>query len=141
MKFLTAISLMGTYIFCLSAFGAQTLLTTQTPAERNVSDGAGVNYELGLRFTADADGQIQAIRFFKSRNERCTHTGRIFSVSGQQLAAVTFKSETASGWQKQALAAPLQIQANTEYVVSVNTGATFYSDSTDGFATPVSNGN
>jgi len=118
---------------------AQTLFTTQVPATTTNSDGASVNYELGMRFTSTAAGKITAIRFYKSPSERNTHVGRLFA-GGQQLAAVTFASETASGWQEQALSTPVSIAANTEYTVSVNTGASYYVATVSGLATQVSNG-
>jgi hypothetical protein len=54
---------------------------------------------------------------------------------------VTFVNETASGWQKQALVTPLAISANTTYVVSVNTGNTYYVATAYGLASQVINGN
>jgi hypothetical protein len=119
----------------------QSLFTSQTPASLNNSDGAGVHYELGTRFTSTAAGQITAIRFWKDSNETGTHTGRIWSNSGQLLASVTFTGETASGWQQQALATPLAISANTRYVVTVNTGNTYYVATTNGLGSQVANGN
>lgn len=102
----------------------QTLFTTQTPAVANISDG--VNYELGTAFTSDAPGLITAIRFWKDQNESGVHVGKIWSGDGTLLASVTFTNETAVGWQEQSLPTPLNIAAGTVYVVSVNTGGTFY---------------
>lgn len=117
----------------------QKIFSVQTPAVTNIRDG--VNYELGMRFTATAAGKIKAIRFYKASNESGIHTGRIFSASGQQLAAVTFVNETASGWQQQALVTPLSISANTEYVVSVNTANQYYVVTNNGLASQVSSAN
>ena len=96
----------------------QTLFTTQTPSQPNVT--AQVRYELGMKFRASNTGRISAIRFWKSSGDTGVHTGRIWSASGTQLASVSFTSESTSGWQQQALATPLVIAANTTYVVSVN---------------------
>jgi hypothetical protein len=52
---------------------------------------------------------------------------------------VTFSGETASGWQTQALTSPLQIQANTTYVVSVNANV-YYVATGGGLANAVVNG-
>ncbi len=119
----------------------QTLLTTQIPTLMNISDGVGVNYELGTRFQSNVAGNILAIRFWKSSKETGTHTGRVWSASGTQLASVIFTSETASGWQQQSLAIPLVINANTEYMVSVNTGSTYYAVNNTGFANKITSGN
>src|ERR1041385_9000674 len=116
----------------------ETLLTTQTPALLNVTDGSSANYELGVKFITAAAGQINAIRFWKASKEMGTHIGRVWSLSGQILASVTFASETASGWQQQALPTPLTVTANTTYVVTVNTGQTFYVDTIGGLTTKIS---
>ena len=118
---------------------SQTLLTTQRPVNVNNSDGASVNYELGMRFTADVSGQITAIRFFKASRENGAHTGHIWSAAGRLLATVSFVNETAGGWQEQTLAQPLTIAANTEYLVSVNTGNSFYVSDDTGFAAQIVN--
>ncbi|WP_247312211.1 DUF4082 domain-containing protein [Bradyrhizobium sp. 141] len=115
------------------------LFTTQTPAITNASDGIGADYELGMRFTSDTSGVIQAIRYYKASNETGTHVGHIWSSTGQQLATVTFTNEGASGWQQQALATPLTIAAGTTYVVSVNINS-YYVSTTQGFASGISNG-
>jgi hypothetical protein len=116
------------------------VFTTQVPRSLKDSDGARVNYELGMKFTAKVAGKISAIRFYKSPAEKGAHTGHIFSASGAQLAAVVFSRESASGWQQQALSAPLAIAAGTQYVVSVNTGNSYYVDTVNGLASAVVNG-
>jgi chitodextrinase len=116
-----------------------TLFTTQTPAG-STSDGPSTNYELGTRFTSVSAGNITAIRFYKSASESGTHTGRIWSSAGTELASVTFTNETASGWQEQALQTPLAIAANTPYTVTVNTGNTYYVYNNSGLASQITNG-
>jgi hypothetical protein len=118
----------------------QSVFTTQTPQTLNNTDGAGVNYELGLRFTPTAAGQIKAIRFYKSPSESGTHIGKIYAASGQLLASVTFSNESASGWQVQNLAAPLAVAANSEYTVSVNTGNSYYVATTNGLSASITSG-
>ena len=102
----------------------QSLFTTQSPVGSSYNDG--VSYELGTRFYADVAGQIAAIRFWKSSSESGTHVGHIWDSKGTLLATVTFANETASGWQQQSLGTPLTVTANTEYLVSVNTGKNYY---------------
>jgi hypothetical protein len=123
-----------------ASLATETLFTTQVPTTLNNTDGSSANYELGMKFTATVAGKINAIRFYKSASESGTHTGKIYSSTGTLLASVAFASETASGWQSQALATPLAIAANTTYVVSVNTGKTYYVDTVSGLATQVTNG-
>jgi hypothetical protein len=115
----------------------QSIFTTQTPA---TSTTDGVDYELGTRFTSTSAGKITAIRFYKAANESGTHTGRIWSASGQQLASVVFTGESASGWQQQTLATPLAITANTEYLVTVNTGNRYYATTDGGLGSQITSG-
>src|SRR6185437_2776297 len=56
--------------------------------------------EVGVKFTSDLNGQINALRFYKAAANTGTHTGHLWSASGQLLASVTFTNETASGWQQ-----------------------------------------
>jgi chitodextrinase len=121
------------------AAGNYSIFTSQTPAVLSKSDGATTDYELGTKFQSSVDGTITAIRFYKSASETGTHTGRIWSSAGAQLASVTFANETASGWQTAQLAAPLAISANTIYVVSVNTGGTYYVKTDNGLGATVIN--
>jgi hypothetical protein len=93
-----------------------------------------------MRFKSSKSGKITAIRFYKSPSESGTHVGKIYSASGALLAKVTFSNETASGWQVQQLATPLNIVNGTEYVVSVNTGNSYYVATVNGFATQIFNG-
>ncbi|MGD0907525.1 MAG: DUF4082 domain-containing protein, partial [Candidatus Acidiferrales bacterium] len=116
---------------------SESLFTTQTPTLTGKSDG--VNLELGMLFQSDTAGQITGIRFWKDSNEIGLHVGSIWSATGTRLASVTFCNETASGWQVQSLASPLAITANTTYVVSVNTGDTYYVDTTGGLASAIVN--
>ena len=115
----------------------QSLFTTQTPALPNASDG--VPYELGMKFGLTRSGRITTIRYWKSPSDSGTHVGRIWSVGGTQLASVTFTGETASGWQAADAGAPLSVQANTTYIVSVNI-STNYPFTVNGLATSIVNG-
>jgi fibronectin type 3 domain-containing protein len=83
------------------------------------------SYELGVKIRVDQPTQVSALRFYKSPGETGSHTGRIWSEGGVQLALVSFATETSSGWQQQALASPLTIQPGATYVVSVNANAFF----------------
>ena len=111
--------------------GGETLFTSQVPASPNIN--TGTTWELGTRFRSDVDGQITAIRFWKGSAETGPHVGNLWSAAGVLLATVTFVSETASGWQQQALTSPVTIAANTNYVVSVSTGPTGHYSGTVSF--------
>ncbi len=109
-----------------AAAATETLFTTQVPQIVNVSDGPTTSRELGIRFTSGVAGRITAIRFWKASRETGSHVGHLWNASGQLLASVSFVNETASGWQQQSLVTPVAVNANTVYVVTVNTGNTYY---------------
>ncbi|AGY56707.1 N,N-dimethylformamidase beta subunit family domain-containing protein [Gloeobacter kilaueensis] len=119
--------------------GNQSVFTTQTPASPNVTDST--SYELGMKFVSAKAGQITAIRYWKASSDTTTtHTGKIWAANGTTpLASVNFTGETASGWQQQTLATPLAIQANTTYIVSVNTSG-YFAFTKSGLATAITNG-
>jgi hypothetical protein len=102
--------------------------------------GAGpFTYELGVKITVDSAVQLTAVRFYKDPLETGTHVARIWSATGTLLGSVPFSSETASGWQQQALSTPISLQAGTTYVVSVGYNA-FFGLTGAGLATQVSTG-
>ena len=96
--------------------------------------------ELGVRFRSTAAGNISALRFFKHAQNTGTHVGSLWTASGTLLAQVTFTGESASGWQVQALSTPVNITANTDYVVSYHTSSGFYTGDDGYFSTGVSSG-
>jgi Domain of unknown function (DUF4347)/Domain of unknown function (DUF4082) len=119
----------------------QSIFTTQTPDNPNQSDGIGAagDYELGTEFVSAKAGKIDAIRYYKAASETGSHTGNIWSSTGTLLGSVAFTNETASGWQQQALTTPLNIAANTTYVVSVNANS-YFAVSGNAIATTITNG-
>jgi hypothetical protein len=119
----------------------QSIFTTQTPDNPNQSDGVGAagDYELGTEFISAKAGKVDAIRYYKAPSETGSHTGNIWSSAGTLLGSVAFTNETASGWQQQALTTPINIAANTTYVVSVNANS-YFAVSGNAIATTITNG-
>jgi glucose/arabinose dehydrogenase len=113
--------------------------TTTTPSQTNSTDGPGIDWEYGMKFTSSDPGQIQAIRYYKAPSETGTHVGNIWSATGELLSSVTFTNETASGWQQQELTNQVAINANTTYVVSVNTND-YYATTLNGFDASLTSG-
>jgi uncharacterized protein DUF4082/Big-like domain-containing protein len=74
--------------------------------------------ELGVKFTADTNGYITGIRFYKAAGNTGTHIANLWTSDGELLATATFTSETASGWQQVNFATPVAITAGTTYVAS-----------------------
>jgi hypothetical protein len=105
-----------------------------------LNNNAGGSIELGMKFTADQAGIINAIRFYKSPFDSSTqHVANLRSSTGQLLATVTFNNETASGWQQVNLASPVAISANTVYVVSYFSASGSFSATWGYFNQPVDN--
>ncbi|HEV8560406.1 MAG TPA: N,N-dimethylformamidase beta subunit family domain-containing protein, partial [Actinophytocola sp.] len=74
--------------------------------------------EVGVKFKADLNGQVNGIRFYKASTNTGTHIGNLWTSSGTKLASVTFGNETASGWQQALFSTPVSITAGTLYVAS-----------------------
>ena len=111
---------------------------TATPAILSDSDTSAV--ELGVKFQSSVDGFLTALRFYKAPANTGTHAGNLWTSSGTLLATVTFANETASGWQTQALPAPVPIAAGTTYVASYHTNVGRYSATLNYFASGVDSG-
>ncbi len=114
------------------------LWPTQSPTTGVDIDPNSV--ELGVRFRSSSAGNISALRFFKHVQNTGTHVGSLWTSTGTLLAQVTFTGESASGWQVQALSTPVNIAANTDYVVSYHTNSGAYTGDDGFFSTAVSSG-
>ena len=86
------------------------------PGIQEVRDG--VPLTLGVRFSSTAAGTVTGVRFYKSAGNTGTHTGTLFTASGEQLATVTFANESTSGWQTANFNQPVAMTANTEYIMA-----------------------
>ena len=90
--------------------------TNTAPPRADSGDPAPV--EVGLKFKSDSYGTVTGIRFYKSALNTGTHSGSLWTESGQRLAQATFTNETAEGWQTVTFAEPVEVQPNTVYVAS-----------------------
>ncbi|NMO52479.1 DUF4082 domain-containing protein [Actinoplanes sp. TBRC 11911] len=88
----------------------------QVPQEPSESDTMPV--EVGVKFRADSDGFVTAVRFYKGAGNTGTHVGRLWTATGANLGTVTFTGESGSGWQTATFPAPIAVSANTTYVAS-----------------------
>ncbi len=98
---------------------------TATPAIASSNDTSQI--EVGVRFTSEANGYINGIRYYKGAANTGTHVGNLWTASGQLLASATFAGESASGWQQVIFATPVAVTAGTAYVASYHTNAGGYS--------------
>jgi hypothetical protein len=101
------------------------------------SDTDSAQYELGMKFQSSVPGWVAGVRFYKGAANGGTHTGSLWTSSGTLLATGQFYSESASGWQTMLFANPVQISANTTYVVSYYDPQGHYSVDEDLFDWPV----
>jgi hypothetical protein len=108
------------------------------PGTVDGGDGTAVN--LGVKFTADTNGFITGIKFYKSVANTGVHTASLWTSSGQLLATGTFVGETASGWQTVIFSSPVAITAGTTYVASYFAPNGHYSVNRGTFATPFTSG-
>jgi hypothetical protein len=96
------------------------------PIDANQNDGQPI--EFGLKFQANVDGVIQAIRFYKGNLDiNNAHIGNLWTVTGTNLGTITFTGETASGWQEMAFSSPIGITAGVTYVATIFNADGFYS--------------
>ena len=100
----------------------------------NLTDPDPTAVELGVKFTSDVNGVIRGIRFYKGPANTGTHTGSLWTTSGQRLRTATFTGETATGWQQVYFASPVAISAGVVYVASYHTDAGRFSFNRDYFA-------
>ena len=96
------------------------------PSSVTVNDPNAV--ELGVRFTASADGIITGLRFYKGPENSGPHIADLWSSNGTLLATATFSSETASGWQQVNFSSPVSIAAGTTYIASYHTDGDYSAD-------------
>ena len=95
--------------------------------------------ELGVKFTAAANGLITGLRFYKGPQNTGPHVADLWSSTGTLLATATFTNETASGWQQVNFSSPVAITAGTTYVVSYHTSGD-YSTTSSYFTSPLVSG-
>jgi hypothetical protein len=95
--------------------------------------------ELGVKFQAEVNGFITAIRFYKGPGNNGPHYGHLWDSSGTLLASVLFTNETATGWQQMELPIPIGINANTTYVASYSAPEGHYAFNPQYFSTALTN--
>ena len=97
-----------------------TIWGSSAPSFAAVDSDTG-SVELGTKFTAVSAGQATGVRFYKTPENRGTHTGSLWTSTGTLIGKVTFGTETSSGWQIATFTKPVALSAGTSYVVSYHT--------------------
>ena len=90
--------------------------SADVPAGPSIADPNPI--ELGVRFTSEVDGIVNAIRFYKGPLNTGQHVGRLWDINGNILGTATFTNESATGWQEAPLDPPVTIAKDTVHVVS-----------------------
>jgi hypothetical protein len=114
-----------------------TIFDFASPAALDSGDPTSGN--LGVKVTADSNGQIVGIRFYKSSANTGAHIGSLWSASGALLASAPFTNETASGWQTVLFSTPVAVTSGTTYVASYFDPNGHYSYSAAAFNTAFDN--
>ena len=103
--------------------GSNVFGSTDAPTTIETTDQG--DYELGMRFTANAAGTITELRYFRGAadaNDTDTRVLNLWNAAGVLLGSVTVTSAAGeSGWQVGTLSAPIAIGAGATYVVSYGT--------------------
>ncbi|HYG84095.1 MAG TPA: DUF4082 domain-containing protein [Verrucomicrobiae bacterium] len=125
---LAVVAIAGIVRFGFAGASQETYSLWGTSAKpRIVTDPDILSVELGVRFNSSKSGKVTGVEFYKGSKNRGTHVGSLWDNTGKRLASVTFKSETASGWQTAAFPEPVQIEANKIYTVSYHAPRGHYS--------------
>jgi hypothetical protein len=94
-----------------------TLWSTDTVPSITAADDPNA-VELGLKFQTAVPGVISGVRFYKGPGNAGPHVVNLWTGSGANIASVAVVEESASGWQQVDLVTPVEVSANTTYVVS-----------------------
>ena len=104
-----------------------------TPTTITANDSG--NVALGVKFTADVDGTVTGVRFYKGPKNTGTHTGSLWSSTGTQLATATFTTESSTGWQTVTFGTAVPVTAGTTYTASYRAPVGYYSADVGAFGT------
>jgi hypothetical protein len=121
--------------------GSQTIFTNQRPTlfEQDAS------YELGTLFWSNVPGSIAGVRIYSHAAEGGVDTVRIWNANGSIVAGPYQWNINAGneGWKTFDLPAPVAINANTNYIVSVSNSSSdrYYAEQPHAFDAPIVSGN
>jgi len=93
---------------------------------------------LGLKFTPTTNGYVKGLRYWRDASNTGTHTGTLFSSTGDRLASLTF-SDNGTGWQTANFSSNVPVSAGTTYVAAYYAPDGHYAADLNYFATPVTN--
>jgi N,N-dimethylformamidase beta subunit-like, C-terminal/Domain of unknown function (DUF4082)/Bacterial Ig-like domain/Bacterial Ig domain len=82
------------------------------------SGNDGQPIEVGVRFSADDDGFITGLRYYRGAGWSGTRTGHLWTATGTLLSTATFIGDSLPGWHEVSLPSPVHVTAGTTYVAS-----------------------
>ena len=100
----------------------------------------GQPIEVGMKFRAETDGVVTAVRFYKQPGNGGVHIGHLWSASGALLAEATFDEVTAAGWQTATFSIPVALAAGTTCTISCFSADGNYSATPYFFTTDIAQG-
>ena len=115
---------------------------TQKPVgvtENDSTTGGIVGIELGVKFRSTVNGNVVAVKFYKTLGNSGAHTAQLYTGDGTLLASQVYQTETDSGWQTLFLATPVPINANTTYIAAYFSSLGNYVSTANGLKTAVTN--
>src|SRR5215813_7925683 len=124
-----ALLMLGLYLEAIG-FG-QTSFWTNSSVPGNPGENDTAFTTVGLKFYSDVPGVVTGIRFYKDARNTGPHECVLWSSTGAKLTTATTSTETASGWQQANFSSPVDIEANTTYVVSYLASKGYYADDTN----------
>ena len=117
-----------------------TLKDRAAPSGSATFDELG-SVELGVKVKPTTNGYITALRFYKPIiSAETSHTGKVWSSTGAELASVTFTNESDYGWQEAKLGTPLRVTKGQLYIISYGTSSAIYQASLTGVASSLGSG-
>ncbi len=98
-----------------------------------LSDPDTASIEVGLRFVADVDSELDALRFYKSNMNDGVKSVSLWSPGGTLLATQDVSGITGAGWQEVAFDVPVSLEKGQTYIASYFTTSGHYSVSENYF--------
>ncbi|HEU4552835.1 MAG TPA: DUF4082 domain-containing protein [Chitinophaga sp.] len=112
---------------------------SDAPATPIVDDGMPI--EVGVKFRSVQAGQVNGIRFYKSKAGNSKYQVHLWSHTGQKLAEAAFKGDSSAvGWTEVLFEKPVAVAANTTYIAAYFSGGGDYSSTNPYFTKGVVNG-
>lgn len=110
------------------------LWTDQTvPAEASHADSQAV--EVGMHFRSHIDGYIKGVRFYQGPANTGPFVGNLWSGTGTLLASVNITPAASPGWVTANFGTPIEVQPETDYVISYHTNSGGYALNSGYFGT------